>query len=549
MLLSDLEELENIIDDIVVELEEDNYDTDDGDDTDSIEDLKSLFDTDEVINDCLQIMYDYVTDNPSAISEPDFRDNMIDHTTEIMNIILENNILLDDEIENDIDNMMNIAEDLFYLHFMPCRSFPNTFSTKPSNINKMSTRLKYLSELLQPAQRTPEWYAFRHQLITASNAYKAFENDSARNQLIYEKCQPIIIETTTTTPPKNQFVNVNSPMHWGQKYEPLSVMYYEHIYKTKVQDFGCIQHETYHFLGASPDGIISDHTLPNFGRMLEIKNIVNREITGIPKKEYWVQTQLQMETCDLDECDFLETRFVEYNSDDEFNADGDFLTTDGGNYKGIIMYFSTNEGRPIYVYKPLLMTEEYFNDVWEQKMIEEKQQLGYTWIKNLFWKLEEVSCVLVLRNKKWFRDNVHVLKELWGIIEKERISGFEHRAPKKRIKKEDVVGLNLEINSCLLNIDKSSGKISVGKFGASRSVSGGERLEHGCDRTPSTNVYGVPSLFATLTPGAFGYGSLQSEQKCSNSILNSNIDTSPSINPGTNIVIKIRTESFDETKK
>ena len=501
MLLSDLEELENIIDDIVVELEEENYDSDDGDDTDSTEDLKSLFDTDEVINDCLQIMYDYVTDNPSAISEPDFRDNMIEHTTEIMNIILENNILLDDEIEDDIDNMMNIAEDMFYLHFMPCRSFPNTFSTKPSNITEISNRVKYLSELPQPAQRTPEWYAFRHQLITASNAYKAFENESARNQLIYEKCQPLIIDTTTTTtPPKNQFVNVNSPMHWGQKYEPLSVMYYEHVYKTKVQDFGCIQHDIYHFLGASPDGIIGDHTLPNFGRMLEIKNIVNREITGIPKKEYWIQTQLQMETCDLDECDFLETRFVEYKSVEEFNADGDFLTTDNGNYKGIIMYFSTNEGRPIYVYKPLLMTEEYFNDVWEQQIIEEKQLMGYTWIKNLFWKLEEVSCVLVLRNKKWFQDNVHTLKELWGIIEKERNSGFEHRAPKKRIKKEDVVvGANLEINSCLLNIDKSSGKISVGKLNNTSSIS--------------------------------------------------DIDTPPSINPGTNVVIKIRTESFDETKK
>lgn len=496
MLLSDLEELENIIDDIVVELEEENYDSDDDtDDADSTEDLKSLFDTDEVINDCLQIMHDYVTDNPSAISEPDFRDNMIEHTTEIMNIILENNILLDDEIEDDIDNMMNIAEDLFYLHFMPCRSFPNTFSTKPSNISEISNRLKYLSELPQPAQRTPEWYTFRHQLITASNAYKAFENDSARNQLIYEKCQPINTESTTTsTTPKNQFVNVNSPMHWGQKYEPLSVMYYEHTYKTKVQDFGCIQHDTHHFLGASPDGIISDHTLPNFGRMLEIKNIVNREITGIPKKEYWIQTQLQMETCDLDECDFLETRFVEYKSSEEFNADGDFLTTDNGNYKGIIMYFSTNEGRPIYVYKPLLMTEEYFNDVWEQKIIEENQIIGYTWIKNLFWKLEEVSCVLVLRNKKWFQDNVHTLKELWGIIEKDRISGFEHRAPKKRIKKEDVLGLNvnnIEINSCLLNIDKSSGKIIVAKL----------------NNTP-----------------------------------NSNIDT-------TNVVIKIRTESFDETKK
>ena len=46
-------------------------------------------------------------------------------------------------------------------------------------------------DLTQPAQRTPEWYAFRRNLITASNAYKAFESQSSRNQLIYEKCQPL----------------------------------------------------------------------------------------------------------------------------------------------------------------------------------------------------------------------------------------------------------------------------------------------------------------------------------------------------------------------
>jgi hypothetical protein len=45
--------------------------------------------------------------------------------------------------------------------------------------------------------------------------------------------------------------------------------------------------------------------------MLEIKNISNRIIDGIPKEEYWVQMQIQMETCDLDECDFVETRFKE----------------------------------------------------------------------------------------------------------------------------------------------------------------------------------------------------------------------------------------------
>ena len=42
--------------------------------------------------------------------------------------------------------------------------------------------------------------------------------------------------------------------------------------------------------------------------------IVNREIDVIPKKEYWGQMQLQMENCDLDECDFLETKFVEYDN-------------------------------------------------------------------------------------------------------------------------------------------------------------------------------------------------------------------------------------------
>ena len=35
------------------------------------------------------------------------------------------------------------------------------------------------------------------------------------------------------------------------------------------------------------------------------------KLDGIPKKEYWIQMQLQMEVCDLDECDFLETRFIE----------------------------------------------------------------------------------------------------------------------------------------------------------------------------------------------------------------------------------------------
>ena len=41
--------------------------------------------------------------------------------------------------------------------------------------------------------------------------------------------------------------------------------------------------------------------------MLEVKNPVSREITGMPKKAYWAQMEIQMEVWDLNECDFLET--------------------------------------------------------------------------------------------------------------------------------------------------------------------------------------------------------------------------------------------------
>ena len=85
-------------------------------------------------------------------------------------------------------------------------------------------------------------------------------------------------------------------------------MYYEKTYNTTVGDFGCISHTDYEYIAASPDGINIDDTSPLYGRMLEIKNTVSRVITGIPKLEYWIQMQIQMEVCDLNECDFLEMK-------------------------------------------------------------------------------------------------------------------------------------------------------------------------------------------------------------------------------------------------
>lgn len=444
--INELEELKNIIDDIIPE-EEPLFFIDEDSTIDFIETALLIMDT-------------YIEENPTAVSEPDFYDSFVDSVKELFLIQFEDHIYLNEDIEDDMDDILSDAFDIYFETFYQGRSksmLPITETTElieidvHKNNNILQEKIDYLRSIPQPEQRTPEWYSFRHNLITASNAYKAFEGHSTVNQLIYEKCQPL---KTNSNDDKFSMVNVNSTFHWGQKYEPLSVQIYEHIYNTKVEDFGCIQHNTYKFLGASPDGINVNLESPLYGRMLEIKNIVNREITGIPKKEYWIQTQLQMEVCDLDECDFLETKFTEYENFKEFCDDGNEEKTVKGEFKGIIMYFNTKEGKPFYLYKPLELLNYTEIDNWEEKMIEkyESEEHNMLWIKNHYWKLEKLSCVLILRNRKWFQDNIAQLEKVWDIILKERETGYEHRAPVKRVKK-DVVSKS-EFQGCLLNIVK-----------------------------------------------------------------------------------------------
>jgi len=185
--------------------------------------------------------------------------------------------------------------------------------------------------------------------------------------------------------------------------------------------------------------------------MLEIKNIVNREITGIPKKEYWIQMQLQMEVCDLDMCDFLETKFTEYVDSSSFYSDGNEKTNKNED-KGVILYFNTTELNPFYLYKPLNITKYEDIDKWIEEMIEIYQNKNMNWIKNIYWKLEKLSCVLVLRNKEWFKNSVKQIENVWKIIEKERISGYQHRAPNKKTKNEPYA--LSKSSGCFLNIIK-----------------------------------------------------------------------------------------------
>jgi hypothetical protein len=83
-------------------------------------------------------------------------------------------------------------------------------------------------------------------------------------------------------------------------------------------------------------------------------------------------------------------------------------------------------------------------------------------MKTIYWKLQHLSCILVCRNRQWFKDNIISLQQIWSTIEKERINGYEHRAPNRKQKKETIdLNTTSNINGCLLQFNKETGKITV----------------------------------------------------------------------------------------
>ena len=518
----------------------------------------------EMINTIIQLMYDYVSENPKDIHTPNFHEEMMDAVEDlIQETIQPTSMVCDVNVEDEtLVEIIDYAIDMFYIQVMPKRSYHIGYLTDntnthmfPCNEDKrtIATTLRHLKDIPQPEQRTLEWYTYRHNLITASNAYKAIETDSARNQLIFEKCKPITMDTVmpnlTGIPISNYpnldivkfaksdkeieiinskvflALNINTPMHWGQRYEQVSTMYYEMVNNVTVGEYGCIPHNKHKFIGASPDGIVETRESHLYGRMLEIKNIVNRDITGIPLKPYWVQMQLQMEVCDLDKCDFLETRFIEYADREAFDEDGTFLKTkydhvNGSYLKGITMFFINKDNLPEYEHKPLEMDETEYTNTWVPMITKKHNELGHYLVHTYYWKLKEISCVLVIRNKLWFELNIKNFNETWDTILKERKTGYAHRAPKKKVSTDTLNG-----SRCLIDLDTDD------------------------DKEPPTKEKTVPDIFAEMDDSDDSGDSGDT----ANIVLTAPEPVpprpaSPPILAGSpNLIMHIRTESIDET--
>lgn len=272
-------------------------------------------------------------------------------------------------------------------------------------------KVKFIEKLNQPEQRSKEWYQIRENMLTASDigALLGYSKYNNRNSVIKKKCGE---------GPK--FKGNKYTLH-GQKYEEVAKQIYEIRYNKQVDEYGLIQHPKIPILGASPDGISKD------GIMLEIKCPPKRKITGIVPPHYWVQMQVQLQVCSLEQCDFIECLIEEYD-EEEYNEDifdpEDFEYYDiipktfdinhinipndrktiFGLEKGIIgeirVLNEEDKYESQYFYPPFNLTTN------EQiQWLENKEKELNLNIEFVYWKLSFSSVVNVMRDDKWWEEN------------------------------------------------------------------------------------------------------------------------------------------------
>lgn len=272
-------------------------------------------------------------------------------------------------------------------------------------VKDVEEKMAYLNGIEQPEQRTQEWFDYRHGVVTASSASHIFGTESEMMSYIKEKVLP-----------QKTFKAGTACLH-GIKFEDVAQKIYERLTNTKVGEYGCIRHKTIDYLGASPDGIVIESKDPKLaGRMLEIKCLYSRELTGVPLYKYWVQCQLQMECCDLDYCDFFECKIDETLNKNDFYK---MIKENTANFYSILIEFEKDD-KIQYKYANMCESDAYYK-IWLENMIDElvKNDTVKS-IKQTFWKLDKCCKTTIKRQDKWFKSVESNIKNFWEKVKNYR---------------------------------------------------------------------------------------------------------------------------------
>jgi hypothetical protein len=197
------------------------------------------------------------------------------------------------------------------------------------------------------------------------------------------------------------------------------------------------------------------------GRMLEIKCPMRRKILmskdapevygphgeeitdlkvdskkGICPSYYWVQVQLQLQCCELDECDFWQCSIFEYSDKDDFLDDTDpntpWLSRQTGHEKGALIQllpFDQVNNRSMeyknriwnhakFIYQPKIDMTPLELDTWLFNTIQRLKitHKGLVFERVIYWKMITTRNITIKRDDKWFKDNLQTFRDAWDCV-------------------------------------------------------------------------------------------------------------------------------------
>jgi putative phage-type endonuclease len=263
-------------------------------------------------------------------------------------------------------------------------------------------KIAYLKTLPQIEQRTAAWYEHYSKVLTASEFSTLFGSVKAKRSLILSKAFPK--EERAFNRLASLTMDMNA-MGWGIRFEPVIKQILEQTYKCKVYESGRITHTNNGMLAASPDGIIEESPdAKAIGRLIEIKCPYSRHIGGEIPYEYWVQMQIQMEVCDLDECEYLEAEIVSPK------VGLDTVDLSGCTLKGSVYLIKLDvaEGQPFH-YKYL------YGDIGSSSP--PPVPSGYVLAETIPWGLKKWYRKLVSRDRGWYASTVIWQNAFWSDVQ------------------------------------------------------------------------------------------------------------------------------------
>lgn len=293
-----------------------------------------------------------------------------------------------------------LVEDLLSIFFMTagtCRWSEATPEEKAANVER-------LMNLPQIPQRTAEWYAQSKTVLTASEFATILGTPRAVGVLATNKAavaQPVPEGAAATGPRLACSTTEMSAMDWGVRFEPIVKQILTTMWGSEIVELGRLVHPTDPRLAASPDGAILKADDPaRVGRLVEIKCPIRREVTGQIPFEYWCQMQIQMEVCDVDECEYVEVKLNSGYKDKAMCADAEKAGTQRHLFAGTLWLLQEPETLELkYAYTDL-----------ERKDLE---RAGWNVMENIPWNLDGIFIQVVTRDRNWFAGTAAAREAFW----------------------------------------------------------------------------------------------------------------------------------------